>query len=234
MNWINSFNRRVGIIYAIRCAANGKYYIGSTRNHRRRHGHHWASLRSGKHSNPHMQAAWRAHGESAFSFHVLAVVEPNRDGLLAMETHMLKRGFASKEPLFNARAVALGPPANVNIGRTLWNKGKPFAAEARSRMSESARNRLSNPPRSADACARISAALAGRTTTAEARKNMSASARLRRSPVRSMETREKIAASLRGRKFSDDRRAKCGAKLKGRPWSEARRAAHEKKVTHAI
>jgi hypothetical protein len=51
-----------GGIYQIRCLANGKVYVGSAADLRRRWGRHRRALSIGKHVNGHLQAAWLKHG----------------------------------------------------------------------------------------------------------------------------------------------------------------------------
>src|SRR5258708_31131791 len=63
-------------IYKITCTTNGRFYIGSSTNLRRRQSHHWSWLRQNRHYNPHMQRAWNKYGEQAFTFEVLELVLP--------------------------------------------------------------------------------------------------------------------------------------------------------------
>lgn len=58
-------------IYLITNTSNGKVYVGSTVNFERRFARHRQQLRRGIHATPHLQAAWSAHGESAFEFKAL-------------------------------------------------------------------------------------------------------------------------------------------------------------------
>lgn len=55
-------NRWCGV-YALRCDANGKMYIGSSTNMDRRIHEHMAALRFGRHPNPDMQADFNKYGE---------------------------------------------------------------------------------------------------------------------------------------------------------------------------
>ena len=58
-------------IYAIRCLANGKVYIGQSGNVRKRLYEHRRVLEHGKHVNPHLQAAFDLEGRQCFSFDVI-------------------------------------------------------------------------------------------------------------------------------------------------------------------
>lgn len=62
-------------IYAIRCAATGAVWIGGTPDLATRQNGVWFSLRMGGHASPTLQAAWTAHGEAAFAFEVLEVLD---------------------------------------------------------------------------------------------------------------------------------------------------------------
>ena len=53
-------------VYQIKNTLNGKAYIGSSKNIKRRLGIHRSMLRRGTHRNPHLQNAWNKYGESAF------------------------------------------------------------------------------------------------------------------------------------------------------------------------
>jgi len=58
-------------IYQIRNKKNGKVYIGSTANFKKRWRVHRSSLRGGYHFNEHLQRAWNKYGEFSFAFEIL-------------------------------------------------------------------------------------------------------------------------------------------------------------------
>lgn len=58
-------------IYAIRCAPLETTWVGSWHDIETIRTRIWFSLRQGNSTKADLQAAWRAHGESAFSFEVL-------------------------------------------------------------------------------------------------------------------------------------------------------------------
>jgi len=62
-------------IYRILNTTSGKSYVGQSTELESRFGHHLWSLRSGRHFNPHLQASFNHHGESAFIFEVVIVCE---------------------------------------------------------------------------------------------------------------------------------------------------------------
>ncbi|WP_426013380.1 GIY-YIG nuclease family protein [Caulobacter sp. DWR2-3-1b2] len=62
-------------IYAVRCLVTREAWIGSTPDLATRQSGVWFSLRMGGHSSASLQAAWKTHGEAAFGFDVLEVLE---------------------------------------------------------------------------------------------------------------------------------------------------------------
>lgn len=63
-------------IYRIVCATNGKVYIGSTANLRKRSNDHFAAFRRNAHPNQKLQRAFNKYGEAPFTFEVLEFVLP--------------------------------------------------------------------------------------------------------------------------------------------------------------
>ena len=59
-------------VYAIRCRYNGRTYVGSSKNIKRRWLRHRGDLRGGIHHSPHLQRAWDKYGEQGFEFFVLS------------------------------------------------------------------------------------------------------------------------------------------------------------------
>lgn len=55
-------------IYAIRCTADGRRWIGAAPDLSTIQNRHWFGLRMGTHPHPQMQSAWRAYGLQSFAF----------------------------------------------------------------------------------------------------------------------------------------------------------------------
>jgi len=66
---------RHGGIYYIVNNYNGKIYIGSSINMKRRKKEHLNSLRNGSHYNTHLQASYNKYGEDVFEFRVIVICE---------------------------------------------------------------------------------------------------------------------------------------------------------------
>lgn len=58
-------------VYVITCTVNGRVYVGSTRNLRKRWQDHRTRLTLGTHPNPQLQADYAAHGPDAFTYAIL-------------------------------------------------------------------------------------------------------------------------------------------------------------------
>jgi len=57
--------------YAVRCAATGKVWVGTSRNLDATKNGCWFMLRNGSHQEKSLQAEWNAQGEQAFEYEVL-------------------------------------------------------------------------------------------------------------------------------------------------------------------
>jgi group I intron endonuclease len=66
---------RVTCIYSITCLANGKIYIGSSRDVSSRWNSHIYNMENYKHSIPEMIVDWHRYGTKNFSFTILRYVE---------------------------------------------------------------------------------------------------------------------------------------------------------------
>jgi hypothetical protein len=75
-------------IFAVRCAATGEVWVGTSPNPEQQKNRIWFALRQGGYPNAALKAAWTAHGEAAFSFEVLEAIDDEglsaygRDSLL--------------------------------------------------------------------------------------------------------------------------------------------------------
>lgn len=58
-------------IFAIRCAAAERVWVGASRNLDAAKNSYWFALRMGKHLDKSLQAEWNVHGEQAFTYEVV-------------------------------------------------------------------------------------------------------------------------------------------------------------------
>lgn len=186
-------------VYAIRCLANGKVYVGSAAvSTRKRWENHRRKLRGNRHENKYLQAAWDKHGEDAFEFVVIEECAPA--DCIAREQHWIDSTRATDR----AFGFNLAPTAGSSLGYrhteaakakvSAFFRGRKLSVETRAKMSAAHQN-----------------------PSPEYRELMS---RIKRGEVRSPETRAKIGAANRGKKLSEETRAKIGAASLGRRHSE--------------
>lgn len=96
-------NALSGVYGIVDCA--GRWYIGSTKNFKRRKTDYFRDLRSGKHHSKRLQQAYWALGESNFSFHVLEPVLLESDFLEREQKWMKKKGAELNGSLVAGRAM---------------------------------------------------------------------------------------------------------------------------------
>ncbi len=184
-------------IYGIRHLASGQLYVGSAQSINLRWNIHIHHLRQGTHIARYLQHAFSKHGEDAFAFEVLEIVE-GIDDLLAHEQVWLDRTQAT-DPKFgyNTRTVAAS------------NRGHKHSAETLAKMRAVQKVVQSTP----EARARVGLRSKGRVMSAEARLKLSVANRGR---IITPEWRAAISAGLKGRKLSPEHIEKQRANMTGK------------------
>jgi hypothetical protein len=66
-------------VYAVRCAATGEVWVGSSPNLDKIQNRHWFSLKMGSHTLKPLQAVWKAHGADSFTYEVLETLDEEAD-----------------------------------------------------------------------------------------------------------------------------------------------------------
>jgi hypothetical protein len=61
--------------YAVRCTASGRVWVGASRNLDATKNGCWFSLRSGGHIEKSLQKEWNEHGEAAFQYEILEMLD---------------------------------------------------------------------------------------------------------------------------------------------------------------
>lgn len=112
-------------IYCIINKINGKMYLGSSINLKKRWRNHKDMLRSGCHPNLHLQSAWSAYGEENFEFVVVAYTDP--DKAVVLEDNLLKNHFALFE--YNIAKDATAPMFGKKHSEESKQKMKAFSGE---------------------------------------------------------------------------------------------------------
>lgn len=157
------------VVYSIQNTVTGRCYIGSTCYKTDRWSKHRNQLRRGEHKNPHLQASWLKHGESAFSFHVLEVVD-NEEDLVLREQHWID----ATPKRFNIRRFA---ESNRGIRHSEEHKAKLRGRKHSDETKEKCRQIWLGKSLSDEHRAKIGRANRGRKHTDEARVKMSAKSR---------------------------------------------------------
>ena len=128
-------------VYIIHNNKNGKIYIGSTVDIRKRWRTHKSLLCRDKHSNTHLQSAWNLYGEASFEFGVLEYLDDPEELHLAEQFWMDIYRLEGKA-LYNyglvARCPLLGrsPSEETRQKQSRAMRGKVFSQEHRRKLSE--------------------------------------------------------------------------------------------------
>lgn len=223
-------------IYVITNCANGKEYVGRTKDLEKRELQHWRSLQNGSHVNNHLQKAYSKYGRDTFCFAVLeycyltdATIREqwwidfldtansqkgyNLKGLKGIDTH--SEETRAKISAANKRQI-ISPEHRQKI--SMAKLGKPLSAAHRATMvgrvvSEETKVKLRNVPISESTRAKMSAAHKGKSLSTEHRAKMAV---VNKGKVLSPEHRAKLSAAGKGRIVSSETRKKISAANKGR------------------
>jgi group I intron endonuclease len=129
---------------------NGKLYIGSAVNLRKRFSSHRRDLAKGRHHSIHLQRAWYKHGADAFKFLVIEKVD-DPDRLLEREQHYLDlHQSANRERGYNVNVTAGSRLGMTNspeaIARVVAaNRGRIPSEETRAMMSAAKQGKKRKP-----------------------------------------------------------------------------------------
>jgi len=187
-------------VYAIRCTANSKVYIGQSIKIDKRKAYHFSSLRGGYHENKHLQRSFNKHGESSFIF---CVIEYSSVEMLDASEIFWIRFFKSDDGVHGYNAESGG------------NENKIMSAETRAKISAAGMGRV----QSQETIARRVAVLRGQKRSAEFCKKLGDR---RRGVVASPETLLKMSASRKGFCHSAETKAKMSTTRMGyKPTPEA-------------
>jgi len=132
-------------IYQITNRENGKRYIGSAVNLKKRWRNHLGALRRGQHSNPHLQAAFLVYGEQAFMFSILKRVAPEK--LIEHEQRFLDTLLPEYNiaPMASNSMLGRQHTAETRVKMSEAMTGKHPSEEARRKMSEAHRGKHFSP-----------------------------------------------------------------------------------------
>lgn len=188
-------------VYVIRNHVNGRCYVGSSSNIKKRLQEHRRLLTAGRHHCRYLQRAWSKTGSTGFEFFTLLVCSP--ENLLFYEQRALDR-----TP--NKYNVALDAQANM--------RGRKHSRETRAKIAEYRRGRTASPEQKA----RQSSAMKVLWSSPDirARRIQAHSAKLS-----SPEVRAKIAAGTKAALSSPEARANKAADMRRR-WADPETRRH--------
>lgn len=106
-------------IYRIVNKANGKFYVGSTKNAKERKKNHFNELKKGVHHCDHLQRAWnKAEDKSVFEFNVFIFCKES--DLIALEQSCIN----TMNPAYNTNKIAGKPPVFSGPKNHMYGNGK--------------------------------------------------------------------------------------------------------------
>lgn len=129
----NGHSRKSGV-YRITNLTNGKFYIGSCAEFKRRSTQHRSHLRGNKHSNKHLQNAWNKYGEESFLFEVVEVIPGDRTARTTREQELIDEQLKAdnRKGCYNVSKKA------VSAEREYWSKDRNgFSEEHKRKISKS-------------------------------------------------------------------------------------------------
>jgi group I intron endonuclease len=126
-------------IYQIVNIQNDHFYIGSSVNLHRRKTRHFSELRTNKHNNKHLQAAWNKYGEASFRFNVVELVA-QKDVLHVAEDRWLA-AHVGKQYCYNVGRAAISPMLGL-CGPLSPTWGYKHTPEAREKIATASSVRI--------------------------------------------------------------------------------------------
>lgn len=196
---------RTSGIYKITCIANGKIYIGSSINIKRRWDEHRRHLRSGCHHNSLLQNAYNKYGEDVFIIEVIELIMPWV--LIDMENYWL----ATLKPYQRDIGFNIGEKAEAGM------KGRKHTPETLVKLTAASTGHI----HTSEHKEKIAMALRGKRKNPEA---IAKTAAFHKGRKRSPETVERLRVAKTGFRHSNDSRAKMSLAQKGRIVSVETRA----------
>lgn len=135
---------KISGIYKIINKANGKYYVGSSRDISTRWSTHKRALSKRCHRNLKLQCAWDKYGEDSFEFVMVENCSPDRVALLAAEQNHLNKARGDQSVCYNLSFLAGSVEFTEAVRKKLSEKSKnrkrrkgiPHSAETKMKMSK--------------------------------------------------------------------------------------------------
>jgi group I intron endonuclease len=214
---------RFSCIYKIVSAINGKVYVGSAKDYRKRQQTHIIALQRCKHHSRILQHHFNKYGADDLSFEVLEIVE-NGSQLIEREQFYIDK----INPFFNISKTAgsrLGCKASEETLSKQRNATRlPVTEECKRKISAA----LKGVKKSPDHNNKVSKALMGHLVSDEVKEKLRIAAT---GKVPSQETREKHRINSTGKKHTEAMKQKMSAERKGIPMAEETKKKISAKLT---
>lgn len=222
----------MGGVYEIVNIVNGKRYVGSSVNIKKRWQTHKSALHKNCHGNEHLQNAYNKYGKKSFKYKVLVYTEPEE--ALRLENLLLKSDKYEYNIAEDAIAPMLGKifseehkrkmsiahkgESNFNYGKTgkdsnRW--GKHHTKEARRKIGEAQKGKNNH--------------MYGKHHTADAKRKISENHVGFSGKCHTEETKRKISEAQKGKTLSEEHKQKMSKSHIGKTFSEE----HKRKISEA-
>lgn len=195
-------------IYTIKNKVNGKIYVGSSNNIKRRWKQHRERIEKGEHSNEHLVSAWNKYGENSFEFSVIE--ECKKDILIEREQHWMD--------FYKAMDREFG------YNKTKAQPFSHFSEETREKMSKAKKGRkLSERTKKL-----IGKAVTGHALSDEAKRKIGEKVTAAQTGRKhSEETRKKMKESRNKRVYTEEEKAELSRRMKEN-WAKNKNFAKKK------
>lgn len=114
-------------VYKITNIANGKYYIGSSKNFKKRQYEHFSKLKKNKHYNNHLQLSFNRYGRDSFIFEIIATCPPEKFYLMKLEQFFInnqKPHYNKTEKAYTRTGLQNSEESKIKLSNTLKEKWK--------------------------------------------------------------------------------------------------------------
>ena len=129
-------------IYQIRNKVNGKLYIGSSCQLKKRKYEHFRNLKNGNHDNCYLQNSFNKHGIDNFIFETLFFCD-KEDGLFYEQRTI---NFYGVKCLYNINSIAINPPSRKGVKHTQeWKNNMSQMMKGRKRPENEIKRGEENP-----------------------------------------------------------------------------------------
>jgi len=219
--------QNIGVIYQIYNKENGKIYIGSTINFKKRKKEHKNCLENNTHGNKHLQRAWNEDGSNVFDFKIIEnvfdfkIVENNimrRNHILRREQYYINKFILKNNKIDHTRCY--------NISITATGGGGPCSEETKKKMSDSKKGKK----HSEKAKKKMSDSKKGIVFSEEHKKKISKS---HKGKILSEKTKKKMSKSHKGKIISLETKKKTSIAMKGKTNAKGSKHTpkHRKKMS---